>query len=92
MKRFFKWVGYIVGGFIVLILIAVGTVWAITSSRISKTYPTKVPMVAVPTDSASIDKGRHLVTAVGKCQACHGDDLGGKMAMDEAIGLLSVEL
>jgi len=85
MRRFLKWVGYIVGGLIVLILIAVGTVYAITSSRLAKTYPAKVPVVSVPTDTASIERGRRLATAVGKCQACHGDNLGGKMMSDDAM-------
>jgi len=85
MKRFLKWVGYIIGGLFGLILVAVGTVYAVTSLRMSKTYPTKVPVVAVPTDPASIERGRHLATAVGKCQACHGDNYGGKMASNEAI-------
>jgi len=85
MKRFLKWVGYIIGGFVLLILIAVGTVYAITSSRMSKTYPTEVETILVPTDPAGIERGRHLVSAVGKCAVCHGDNLAGKSVSDAAI-------
>lgn len=79
MRRALKWVGYIVGGLIAVIVIAVGTVYAVTSSRMAKTYPTKVQTVAISTDSVSLERGRHLVSAVGKCAACHGDNLAGKM-------------
>ena len=85
MKRVLKWLGYIVGGLVLLIVIGVGTVYAITSSRFGKSYPTTVETVPVPTDPASIERGRHLATAVGKCQDCHGADFGGTRMMDEAI-------
>src|SRR5215208_5954728 len=85
MKRVLKWVGYIVGGFVVVILLAVGTVYAITGSRIGKTYSTTVPPLAIPRDPASVARGRHLAESVGKCQACHGDNYGGKIFMNDAV-------
>src|SRR5690349_23319412 len=85
MKRALKWIGYIVGGLVVVILLCVGTVYAITSSRIAKTYSTTIPSLAIPNDSASIARGRHLVENVGKCQACHGDDYSGKVLMDDPM-------
>jgi len=33
--------------------------------------------IVIPTDSASIERGRHLGTAIAKCTDCHGEDLGG---------------
>ena len=83
MKRVLKWIGYIVAGFIVVILLAVGTVYAITSSRMGKTYSPRVEPLAIPTDSASLARGRHLTENVGKCQACHGDNYAGKIVMDD---------
>ena len=85
MKRFLKWVGYIVGGIIAIILICVGVVYAVTSARMSKTYPTQAETIAVPTDSAAIERGRHLTVAVGKCTDCHGDNLAGKMISDDPV-------
>lgn len=83
--RALKWLGYIVGVLIALIVVAVGTVYAITSSRMGKSYPTAVETVAVPTDPASVTRGKHLVEAVGKCQSCHGDNLAGKRVLDAAV-------
>jgi mono/diheme cytochrome c family protein len=83
MKRVLKWIGYVVGGFIVVILLAVGTVYAITASRMAKTYTPRAEALAIPTDSASIARGRHLTESVGKCQACHGEDYAGKRVMDD---------
>jgi mono/diheme cytochrome c family protein len=85
MKRLLKWVGYIVGGIVALILIFVGVIYAITSTRMAKTYPTQVETVAVSTDPAAIERGRHLVDAVGKCTFCHGDNLAGKVVADDPV-------
>jgi mono/diheme cytochrome c family protein len=85
MKRVLKWLGYIVGGLVLLIAVGVGTVYAITSSRLGKTYPTTVENVAIPGDPASIERGKHLVTAVGKCQDCHGANFTGTRMMDAAV-------
>ena len=85
MKRVLKLIGYIAGGLLVVILLCVGTVYAITSARIAKTYSTTIPALAIPGDSASIARGRHLVENVGKCQACHGDDYSGKVFMDDPV-------
>jgi cytochrome c553 len=85
MKRVFKWLGYVVGALVVVILLAVGTVYAITSSRMSKSYSTTVPPLAIPSDSASVARGRHLTETVGKCQGCHGDNYAGTVFSDDAI-------
>ncbi len=83
--RALKWLGYIVGVLIALIVVAVGTVYAVSSSRMEKSYPTAMETVAVPTDPASVARGKHLVEAVGKCQNCHGDNLAGKRVLDDAV-------
>lgn len=85
MQRVLKWIGYIVGGFLLIVVLAVGTVYAITSSHLGRSYPMEVETVPIPSDSASIERGRHLVQAVGKCTECHGDNLAGKPVMDAAI-------
>lgn len=85
MKRVLKWLGYAIGAIVVLLVVAVGAVYAISSARFAKSYPTAVESVAVPTDSVSLARGKHLVEAVGKCQMCHGDDYAGKKLFDDPM-------
>lgn len=85
MKRLLKWIGYLVGGLVVIVVVFLAVVYAITSSRMGKTYPTTVAAIPIPSDSAAIERGHHLVLAVGKCVACHGDNLGGKYTSDNFI-------
>jgi cytochrome c553 len=85
MKRALKWLGSIVGVLIVLLAVGFGTVYAITITRMSKDYPTSVESVRIPTDEASLARGKHLVEAIGKCQGCHGDNYGGKAFFDAPV-------
>lgn len=83
MKRVLRWVGYFVGGLLAIVVIALAVVYAKSSSRMGKSYPLEATTVAIPTDSASIERGHHLVLAVGKCGNCHGDNLAGKLIIDD---------
>lgn len=84
MKRALKWLGSIVGVLVVLLLAGIGTVYAITLTRMDKQYPTSVELVRIPTDPASVARGKHLAEAVGKCQVCHGDNYAGTKVFNDA--------
>lgn len=87
-----RWLKRIGIGLIVLVLLivaAVGTVYGIVGRKLAKKYPTQVAAVSIPTDSAALERGRHLVIAVNKCVGCHGDNLAGKKIFDDgAFGTL----
>ncbi|WP_149243657.1 c-type cytochrome [Dyadobacter sp. 32] len=57
--------------------------------RTSRQYSFESEKLDIPSDSASIARGRHLSIIKG-CQDCHGTDLGGKVMMDDGgVGTLS---
>src|SRR5207253_5822845 len=66
-----KRIGFGILALLLLIVIAAGSVYAIVGRKLEKRYPTQVAAVPVPTDSASIERGHHLVVAVNKCVGCH---------------------
>jgi mono/diheme cytochrome c family protein len=41
--------------------------------------------IPMPSDAASIARGKHLVEAVAVCTICHGENLGGKLAFEDAF-------
>jgi mono/diheme cytochrome c family protein len=51
----------------------------------NRVYTTPNDDIPVPTDAASIARGKHLVEAVAVCTICHGDNLGGKLAFEDAF-------
>jgi cytochrome c553 len=85
VPRWLRWLGYGLGTVAALLVLAVGALYAYTSTRIGRTY--RIPEVSVraATDSASLARGRHLVDAITKCQDCHGEDFGGRIMVDSRM-------
>jgi cytochrome c553 len=70
---------------VVLVAVVVGASYVAVSRRMATTYQVAVPHVNVPTDAASIERGRYLVTKVSVCTDCHGNNLGGKIMVDDPL-------
>lgn len=64
---------------IATLLLAAAVVFAVSSSRLSRRLAIAGETIPVPTDSASIARGAHLASAIGKCTDCHGENLGGQV-------------
>jgi mono/diheme cytochrome c family protein len=77
MVKVLKWIGLILAGLLVVILVAFAGLYASTQVRLNKTYETPVEKVSVPTDSASLERGQRLVTL--HCAVCHGENLAGSV-------------
>jgi len=76
--RALRWIGI---GFLTLIgllLIALLGVYIASNIRMSKTYQIAAESIMIPSDAASIERGKHLATSIGQCVDCHGDNLAGK--------------
>ena len=55
----------------------------------ARTYTVETPQVPIPSDPASIARGKYLAEKVAVCTECHGTDLGGKVVEDDvAMGRL----
>lgn len=66
----------------VLLVVAVAALYVVSTLRLSRTFVVNAPRLAVPDDAESIARGDHLIT-LAKCGECHGDDLAGKVILDE---------
>lgn len=75
MKKFLKWIGIVLGSLIGLVLIAGVVLYLIGNSRMNKTYDFPPSNIAIPTDAASIEYGKHRAETL--CEGCHGADLSG---------------
>lgn len=85
MKKFFKWVGIVIGALLVIILISAFIFYNISTSKVSKKFDVSPEKISIPTDPASIERGKHLVKIV--CTDCHGEDLAGTdFFSDPALG------
>jgi cytochrome c553 len=52
-------------------------------ARLERRYHIDVAAIAIPTDAAAIERGRHLAEAVTLCHACHGERFEGAVLFDD---------
>jgi cytochrome c553 len=92
MRPWLKHLGIGAAGMVTLSFLAIAGVYGFSSTGINRTYdvPKTALSVPIPTDSASIEWGHHIATAIGKCTDCHGPDLAGQTMIDDpAFGTLA---
>lgn len=82
MNRLLKGIAIALGVLAAALVLAVGTVYAVSGARMRKTYDVQARPLAIPSDSAAVARGEHLAMVIAKCGECHGADLGGKLAID----------
>jgi cytochrome c553 len=73
MKKILKWFGISLGVLLVIILVVF---YFKGDGMLKRTYSLAPEAVSIPTDAASIARGKHFVGAI--CLDCHGPDLAGK--------------
>jgi len=75
MNKIFKWIGIVLGSLSGLLLALALVFLILGNMRLNKTYDFPADSVIVPTDDASIARGKHIAETT--CAQCHGADLGG---------------
>lgn len=76
MRVFLKWLGIVLGALLGLLVIVLGVLYFKGSAMLNRTYTITPENIAIPTDAASIERGRHFVKTI--CTDCHGADLAGR--------------
>lgn len=59
------------------LLLTAAAITGMSRRTLAHRFEVTAGAVTIPADSASIERGRHLGTAIAKCTDCHGEDLGG---------------
>jgi mono/diheme cytochrome c family protein len=75
MRRLFKWVGITLGALVGLVVVAFLVLTVVGGARLRRTRVVEAEAVPIPTDSAALARGQHVVHYV--CTGCHGPDLTG---------------
>lgn len=83
MRNLLKWIGIVLGVVVLLLIIAVGAIFAMGNGKWTRSYTPDVAVVTVPSDESAVVRGEHLATAINVCTACHGENLEGYAFLDE---------
>jgi len=77
MKKFFKWLGIVLGVLIGLLVIVLAVNFFKGNAMLSQTYSIAPENITIPTDAASLARGKHFVQTI--CAGCHTPDLSGQL-------------
>lgn len=75
MKKALKWIGMVLGALVGLVIVVAVALYVSTTVRLNKTYNVQAEAVRLPTDCASLERGKRLAEIY--CTGCHGDNLSG---------------
>jgi len=70
------------GSLVAVLALAACTVYVLSERHVTRRYALVNETIPIPTDSASIARGRHLARAIAKCADCHTPSLGGQVFVD----------
>jgi mono/diheme cytochrome c family protein len=82
VKKLLKVLAISVGTLVALVAVALGAVYLVSQRRIDARVAGVGHPLTVPTDSANIARGAHIVRSFGMCVECHAPDLGGATMID----------
>jgi mono/diheme cytochrome c family protein len=88
MRRIGRIAGASLLGVMALVALGIALVYAISEVRLRAHYEVAVTSPTIPSDAASIERGRHLASAATHCSGCHGADLSGLTLVDAPPFLL----
>lgn len=82
MNRVIKWITITLGSLLILLLVVLAGLYALSGRKLARKHEVAAePALTVPSDSATLARGAHLMSAL-PCGECHGADLGGKVFAD----------
>lgn len=88
MRRLKRIAVVVVGLLVAIVAVLVSVVYFGSEARLKKHYQIAVAPLAIPSDAATIERGRHLATSVAGCASCHSAGLSGKVFLDIPPALL----
>ena len=81
--KILKWIGYILGGLVAIILIALVIFYFMSSQKLGNSFDVTPDAITIPTDAASVAYGQHIVESMSDCIGCHTPNLAGDMFLDD---------
>ena len=91
MKTFLKWAGILFGMLAAVVAIGLVVIHFKSQARLTRIYELAEETVVIPTDAASLERGKHIFQFRG-CEACHSGGGSLDVAQDSHFDLPAQDL
>ncbi|MCI0699257.1 c-type cytochrome [candidate division KSB1 bacterium] len=86
MKQLLKYTSYGFAALLSLVAIIYGVIHVRTNAQMNRIYHIDPAAIKIPTEASAVEWGEHIAKTRG-CTKCHGQNLGGRIEMDDwAVG------
>ncbi len=85
MRRVFRWLFILIGAVVAVAVGLVAYLYIASGRLMARTYALDAPAVVIPSDAASIGRGKYIYEKAAICVDCHDKDLGGKVVEDNFV-------
>lgn len=90
VKKITRWLRVVLGILLILVVIAGVAVYIRSEAVVAQSYEAPEESLVIPTDAATIERGRYLAQFVSVCVDCHGEKLEGGIVVDDpALGRIT---
>ena len=86
MKKFFKWLGIVLGTLLGLIIIVLLVLYFKANNALTQTYNIPNENITIPTDADAVARGKKWVTTL--CSDCHTANYSGKTLISAPFGTI----
>ena len=86
MRVFLKWFGIVLGALLGLLVIVLAVFFFKGGGMMGHSYNIAPENITIPTDAASIERGKHFVKAI--CSECHTADLSGQLLLNAPFAVV----
>jgi mono/diheme cytochrome c family protein len=83
LTKILKWIGIVILGLIVLLVLTVGGLYAMGNARLTRHYAIHPEAITIASDEASLQHGQHLAETL--CAHCHAGDFSGKELINDTM-------
>lgn len=85
MRTALRWLGRGALALVLLLIVAIGVVYALSERELRKTYDVRLPDLEVPAELISVEEGERLARTRGCYNGCHGIEAEGEVFMDDFL-------
>jgi mono/diheme cytochrome c family protein len=82
MRSVLKWTGIVIGSLVMLLILAGTGLYTVGTVRLNTLYSVQTAAIEISSEPDVLARGAHLTKIFG-CTDCHGDNLAGKIMIDE---------
>src|SRR5262245_47693537 len=84
MRTILAWIARLAAALAAILMVACIAIFWSSEARLKRGYAVRAEPLSVSDEAVTVERGRHVATIRG-CRDCHGDNLAGRVFIDDPM-------